>query len=72
MRATARNVRAGTQPLTARRVQWPLLLKRWRVIAACLAFQYVHGIFTQLVYRLHEPQAAPLKDLGFMLLPVGG
>lgn len=33
-------------------------------------FQYVHGIFTQLAHRMHQPQAQPLGDLGFKYLPV--
>lgn len=34
-------------------------------------FQYVHGIFTQLAHRMHEPQEQPLGDIGFKYLPVG-
>lgn len=50
-------------------IEWPLLRARWKVIALCLVFQYVHGIFTQLVFRLHEPASVPLKDTGFSLTP---
>lgn len=37
---------------------------------ACLLLQYVHGIFTQLVYRFHVPAEQPLPDTGFALTPV--
>lgn len=33
-------------------------------------FQYMHGIFTQLAHRMHQPQAQPLGDIGFKYLPV--
>jgi hypothetical protein len=42
------------------------------VLAACLAAQYVHGIFTQLAHRMHRPAAQPLPDLGFELTRVRG
>lgn len=32
--------------------------------------QYVHGIFTQLAHRMHQPQDEPLHDVGFDLTPV--
>jgi hypothetical protein len=50
--------------------QLGLLRSRWPIILGCLAFQYVHGISTQLAYRMHQPAAAPLHDVGFALLPV--
>ncbi|KAF6254779.1 PAP2 superfamily C-terminal-domain-containing protein [Scenedesmus sp. NREL 46B-D3] len=51
-----------------------LLRSRWHVILLGLVFQYVHGIFTQLAYRMHQPAAQPLHDVGFQLeqeLPAG-
>ena len=30
----------------------------------------MHGIFTQLAYRVHHPAPQPLPDLGFKALPV--
>eukprot|EP00892_Ulva_mutabilis_P001579 jgi/Ulvmu1/11421/UM075_0085.1 len=47
----------------------PMLKARWKAILGCLMFQYVHGIFTQLVYRRHIPSPEPLLDTGFQLLP---
>jgi len=40
-------------------------------LAASLAMQYVHGVFTKLAFRRHVP-AAPLDDLGFRILPEMG
>ena len=40
-------------------------------LAAGLAMQYVHGVFTKLAFRRHVP-AAPLDDLGFRILPEMG
>jgi hypothetical protein len=51
-------------------VQLLLLRSRWHIILIGLAFQYVHGIFTQLAYRMHQPAAQPLHDVGFQLIPV--
>lgn len=51
-------------------LQFPMLKTRWRAILGCLMLQYVHGIFTQLVYRRHVPSPEPLLDTGFELLPV--
>eukprot|EP01025_Chloroclados_australasicus_P023883 TRINITY_DN24071_c0_g1_i3.p1 TRINITY_DN24071_c0_g1~~TRINITY_DN24071_c0_g1_i3.p1 ORF type:complete len:314 (-),score=10.04 TRINITY_DN24071_c0_g1_i3:545-1486(-) len=50
-------------------VELELLKKKWKVILLCAMFQYVHGMFTQLAYRLHRPQAEPLHDMGFEILP---
>ena len=47
-----------------------MLLQRWKPIFFGAAFQYVHGIFTQLASRMHVPQEVPLPDLGFSILPV--
>jgi hypothetical protein len=47
-----------------------LLRSRWHIILIGLAFQYVHGIFTQLAYRMHQPAAQLLHDVGFELIPV--
>ena len=49
--------------------QWPLFKLHWWIILLCLAFQYVHGVFTQLAYILASPAPAPLPDLGFTILP---
>jgi sphingomyelin synthase-related protein 1 len=51
-------------------LQLGVLRSEWWVILLCAIFQYVHGIFTQLAYRVHQPQAQPLPDLGFKILPV--
>jgi hypothetical protein len=51
-------------------LQLLLLRSRWHIILVGLAFQYVHGIFTQLAYRMHQPAAQPLHDVGFQLIPV--
>lgn len=51
--------------------QLPLLKARWKQVLFGALFQYVHGIFTQLAHRMHEPQEQPLGDLGFKYLPVG-
>ena len=47
-----------------------MLLQRWKPIFFGAAFQYVHGIFTQLASRMHVPQEVPLPDLGFSIFPV--
>lgn len=47
-----------------------MLKSRWKTILFGVVFQYVHGIFTQLEKRLHEPQVVPLGDLGFRLMNV--
>jgi hypothetical protein len=49
-------------------LQLGLLRTRWHIILACLLFQYVHGIFTQLAYRMHR--SGHLHDLGFEVIPV--
>lgn len=51
-------------------MQLILLRNRWHIILVGLAFQYVHGIFTQLAYRMHKPTGEPLHDVGFDLIPV--
>lgn len=51
-------------------LQLPMLKQRWKLILFGVIMQYVHGIFTQLAHRLHEPQKEPLPDLGFELTPV--
>lgn len=48
-----------------------MLRQRWMIILFGLIMQYVHGIFTQLAHRMHQPQEEPLHDLGFDLTPVG-
>ena len=50
--------------------QWPLFKQRWRVVLFGMLMQYVHGVFTQLAHRLHQPTAEPLHDVGFELTPV--
>lgn len=50
-------------------VEWPLLKQRWRILLFGLVMQYVHGIFTQLAHRMHQPQEVPLHDVGFDLTP---
>ena len=51
-------------------IQLGILRTQWWVILRCAIFQYVHGIFTQLAYRVHVPAPEPLPDLGFKVLPV--
>ncbi|KAK9868664.1 hypothetical protein WJX84_008619 [Apatococcus fuscideae] len=53
-------------------IEWPMLLQRWKPIIFGAAFQYVHGIFTQLASRMHAPQDVPLPDLGFRIFPALG
>ncbi|KAK9826213.1 hypothetical protein WJX74_000374 [Apatococcus lobatus] len=53
-------------------IEWPMLLQRWKPIFFGAAFQYVHGIFTQLASRMHVPQEVPLPDLGFSIFPALG
>lgn len=55
---------------TPPRAQLPLLKARWKQVLFGALFQYVHGIFTQLAHRMHQPQAQPLGDIGFKYLPV--
>ncbi|EFJ40981.1 hypothetical protein VOLCADRAFT_84244 [Volvox carteri f. nagariensis] len=50
-------------------VEWPLLKQRWKVLLFGIVMQYVHGIFTQLAHRMHQPQVEPLHDVGFDLTP---
>nr|BBC28460.1 hypothetical protein, homolog of Volvox carteri MTF1733/MTM1058 [Yamagishiella unicocca] len=50
-------------------VEWPLLKQRWKILLFGLVMQYVHGIFTQLAHRMHQPQEQPLHDVGFDLTP---
>jgi len=47
-----------------------MLKQRWLIILFGIIMQYVHGIFTQLAHRMHQPQAEPLHDVGFDLTPV--
>jgi hypothetical protein len=44
----------------------------WWILVLGATLQYVHGIFTTIAYHRHIPQAEPLRDIGFELLPVGG
>lgn len=46
-----------------------MLIARWKQILFGAAFQYVHGIGTQLAHRMHRPTEEPLHDVGFELLP---
>jgi hypothetical protein len=48
-----------------------MLKARWKQVLFGAMFQYVHGIFTQLAHRMHQPQEQPLGDIGFRFLPVG-
>ncbi|KAL6765394.1 PAP2 superfamily C-terminal-domain-containing protein [Haematococcus lacustris] len=50
-------------------VELPMLKQRWLIIMFGLVMQYVHGIFTQLAHRMHQPQEQPLHDIGFDMLP---
>jgi hypothetical protein len=50
--------------------QLPMLRQRWKIIVFGIVMQYVHGIFTQLAHRMHQPQEEPLHDVGFALTPV--
>lgn len=50
-------------------IELPLLKKRWVYILLGAAFQYCHGLGTQLAHRMHRPQAQPLHDVGFAILP---
>nr|ADI46956.1 MTM1058 [Volvox carteri f. nagariensis] len=50
-------------------VEWPLLKQRWKVLLFGIVMQYVHGVFTQLAHRMHQPQELPLHDVGFDLTP---
>ena len=59
-----------TAPLAHPLLQLPLLIARWKQVLFGALFQYVHGIFTQLAHRMHQPQEEPLGDLGFRLMPV--
>jgi hypothetical protein len=47
-------------------------MARWKQVLFGAIFQYVHGIFTQLAHRMHQPQEVPLGDIGFRFLPVSG
>lgn len=47
-----------------------MLKARWKQVLFGALFQYVHGIFTQLAHRMHQPQEEPLGDIGFRFLPV--
>lgn len=57
--------------LPERVLQLPMLRQRWLIIVFGIVMQYVHGIFTQLAHRMHQPQEQPLHDMGFELTPVG-
>ncbi|KAL4451693.1 hypothetical protein ABPG75_007355 [Micractinium tetrahymenae] len=50
-------------------VELPLLKARWKQVLFGALFQYVHGIFTQLAHRMHQPQEQLLGDIGFKYLP---
>lgn len=50
--------------------QLPMLKRRWKILVFGLIMQYVHGIFTQLAHRMHQPEPQPLHDIGFALMPV--
>jgi hypothetical protein len=56
--------------LSTANMQLPLLKERWKTILFGAAFQYVHGVFSQLAHRMHRPLPQPLHDVGFALLPV--
>ena len=45
-----------------------LLQGRWKILLFGIAMQYVHGIFTQLAHRMHQPGEL-LHDVGFELTP---
>lgn len=47
-----------------------MLKQRWKILLFGIIMQYVHGIFTQLAHRMHQPQREPLHDVGFDLTPV--
>ncbi len=47
-----------------------MLKQRWLIIVFGIVMQYVHGVFTQLAHRMHQPQEEPLHDLGFDMTPV--
>jgi sphingomyelin synthase-related protein 1 len=46
-----------------------MLRQRWMILLFGIVMQYVHGIFTQLAHRMHQPQPQPLPDLGFRMTP---
>ena len=50
--------------------QVPMLKQRWKILFIGISMQYVHGIFTQLAHRMHQPLEEPLHDIGFVLTPV--
>ena len=50
--------------------QIPMLMQRWKILFFGISMQYVHGIFTQLAHRMHQPLEEPLHDIGFVLTPV--
>ena len=47
-----------------------MLKQRWKILFFGISMQYVHGIFTQLAHRMHQPLEEPLHDIGFVLTPV--
>lgn len=47
-----------------------LMQGRWKVLLFGIAMQYVHGIFTQLAHRMHQPGEQLLHDVGFEVTPV--
>mmetsp|Transcript_15114 Transcript_15114/g.45628 ORF Transcript_15114/g.45628 Transcript_15114/m.45628 type:complete len:388 (+) Transcript_15114:311-1474(+) len=51
------------------KIEARLLGRKWWVILLGVFGQYVHGMFTAIAYRFHEPSEHPLKDLGFLILP---
>lgn len=60
----------GLIALSTLPAQLPLLKKRWVYILCGAAFQYMHGLGTQLAHRMHRPLPQPLHDIGFDALPV--
>ena len=64
------NLATSSSPPPPLLLQLGVLRTQWWVILLCAIFQYVHGIFTQLAYRVHHPAPQPLPDLGFKALPV--
>lgn len=50
--------------------QLPILRQQWKVLVFGIIMQYVHGIFSQLAHRMHQPSFEPLHDIGFAVTPV--
>uniref|UniRef100_A0A1D1ZGZ9 Phosphatidylinositol:ceramide inositolphosphotransferase n=1 Tax=Anthurium amnicola TaxID=1678845 RepID=A0A1D1ZGZ9_9ARAE len=49
-------------------VELQLLAEKWKIILACLIFQYIHGLAARGVHYLHRPGPI-LQDVGFAILP---